>query len=574
MSVTTPLSLAEEHSLIRQSGGWARLDDWQLLLVSGPDAASYLQTQLTSDVLALKPGQAQRSALTDRKGHLQAEFWLYRTADQVLILVEACQSERLFAHLEGFHFVEDLSLKFETDLQLFLLVGPASRHLLALWQTELRAPLAQVQSLSQGGWLLQAALTGDLGYVLALPANLAENLQNRLIDASEAHKLIPIHPPLWDSLTLEAGIPRFGTELNTNTLLPETGLEHVAVSYDKGCYLGQEVIARIKTYGVIPRALIGLVLNDTSDTAEGRSLPAPGSEIFFQGKKVGMITRVGYAPGLQKNVALVYLSKQWRIPGQELAWESEGVSFQGVVRSLPFVPLLSASDWARNKLEMALEIFAGTQESLALPLLEEALLLDPNLIDAYESYGVILSRLGRHSEAISVMEQLLQVAPDAPMAHTNLSRFHMLLGDRDKAEMHMAEATRINMDKQIKSQAALQAEAQAQAQQTAARAEMMAMFREVLETEDPDDLVANYGLGKSLVDQGAFAEALAYLTKATQIDPLYSVAWLQLGKAYESLARIEEARATYRQGAVAASQKGDLMPLKEMEQRLSALPTA
>lgn len=574
MSVITPLSLAEEHPLIRQSGGWARLKDWQLLQVSGSDAASYLQTQLTSDVQALKPGQAQRSALTDRKGHLQAEFWLYRTADQVLILVETCQAERLYAHLEGFHFVEDLSLKFETELQLFLLAGPASRHILARWQPELRSPLAQVQSLTQGGWLMQAALTGDLGYVLALPPSQAENLQNRLIDAAAEQNFINIHPQLWNSLTLEAGIPRFGSELNTNTLLPETGLEHVAVSYDKGCYLGQEVIARIKTYGVIPRALIGVVLDGAPGSAESLALPAPGSEIHLNGKKAGNVTRVGFSPGLQKNVALVYLSKQWRIPGQAIAWESEGVTYQGAVTALPFVPLLSAVDWARHKLDLALEIFAGTQENQALPLLEEALLLDPNLLDAYESYGVILSRLGRHSEAISVMEQLLQVAPEAPMAHTNLSRFHMLLGDRDKAEMHMAEATRINMEKQIKSQAALQAAAQAQAQQTAARAEMMAMFREVLETEDPDDLVANYGLGKSLVDQGAFAEALAYLLKATQIDPLYSVAWLQLGKAYESLARFEEARATYRQGAVAASQKGDLMPLKEMEQRLAALPTA
>jgi len=434
--------------------------------------------------------------------------------------------------------------------------------------------LAQVQSLTQGGWLMQAALTGDLGYVLALPPSQAENLQNRLIDAAAEQNFINIHPQLWNSLTLEAGIPRFGSELNTNTLLPETGLEHVAVSYDKGCYLGQEVIARIKTYGVIPRALIGVVLDGAPGSAESLALPAPGSEIHLNGKKAGNVTRVGFSPGLQKNVALVYLSKQWRIPGQVIAWVSEGVTYQGAVTALPFVPLLSAVDWARHKLDLALEIFAGTQENQALPLLEEALLLDPNLLDAYESYGVILSRLGRHSEAISVMEQLLQVAPEAPMAHTNLSRFHMLLGDRDKAEMHMAEATRINMEKQIKSQAALQAAAQAQAQQTAARAEMMAMFREVLETEDPDDLVANYGLGKSLVDQGAFAEALAYLLKATQIDPLYSVAWLQLGKAYESLARFEEARATYRQGAVVASQKGDLMPLKEMEQRLAALPRA
>jgi len=562
----TPLSLAEEHQQIRLSGGWAQLADWQLLQISGPDAASYLQTQLTSDVLALNPGQAQRSALTDRKGHLQAEFWLYRTEDLVLILAERQQAERLLAHLMAFHFVEDLSLDVRADLELYLLAGPSSRAWLAHWQTEFLAPLGQIQPLNQGGYLLQAALTGDLGYVLALPPTQTQNLQNRLLDTDTAQQLQHIHPDLWNSLTLEAGIPRFGSELTTATLLPETGLEHHAVSYDKGCYLGQEVIARIKTYGVIPRALIGLVLSEQSP------LPLPGSDIIVAGKKVGTITRSGYAPGLKKQVALVYLSKQWRIPGQELKWESEGLCFEAQVTPLPFVALKSASDWARSRLEMGLEVFAGQEESSALPLLEEALLLDPTLLDAYESYGVILSRLGRHSEAIAVMEQMLQEAPEAPMAHTNLSRFHMLLGEKEKAEQHMAEATRISMALQIKSQASQQAQAQALAQQAAARTEMMDMFREVLTQEDPDDLVANYGLGKSLVDLESYAEALPYLRKATQVEPLYSVAWLQLGKALEGLKQLEEARDTYRQGVVAASQKGDLMPLKEMEQRLAALP--
>lgn len=563
MTVTT-LTLADAHQKVRLQGGWAALSDWQLLKVSGPDAASYLQSQLTSDVLALHPGQAQRSALTDRKGHVQAAFWLYRSENEIWVLVETGQAERLFAHLEQFHFVEEVALQFAHGLSLFYLAGPISRSLLAQWQPEFKGPLQQVHPLKQGGWLFEAALTGDMGYVLALPPSQATHLQNWL--TTHVSDIPVIEAQLWDSLTLEAGIPRFGSELSTETLLPETGLEHVAVSYDKGCYLGQEVIARIKTYGVIPKALIGLVFSENS------AVPAPGTVLQLGGKKAGEITRSGYAPGLQKAVALAYLNKAWRIPGQKLEWESEGQIFQAEVSPLPFVSLLQASEWARKKLDLALEIFAGNQESAALPLLEEALLLDPGLADAYETYGVILSRLGRHSEAIHVMEQLLQVDPDLPMAHTNLSRFHMLLGDRETAEKHMAEATRINMAQQMKSQAAQKAEAEAQAQQQAARSAMMAMFREVLESEDPDDLVANYGLGKALNDQGEWAEALPYLSKATQLDPLYSVAWLQLGKAYEGLSRHQEARTTYQQGVVAASQKGDLMPLKEMEQRLAALP--
>jgi Tfp pilus assembly protein PilF len=93
----------------------------------------------------------------------------------------------------------------------------------------------------------------------------------------------------------------------------------------------------------------------------------------------------------------------------------------------------------------------------------------------------------------------------------------------------------------------------------------------VLEQEDPDDRVANFGLGKIYLDRQQPEQALPYLSKATEVDPLYSSAWLQLGKCLEALGQTERALAVYREGMAAAARKGDLMPLKEMEQRLQVL---
>jgi folate-binding protein YgfZ len=565
LSVLTSLSFNQAHLQVRQLGGYATLSDWRLLQISGPDAAGYLQTQFTNDVVSLKPGNCQRNALTDRKARLQAEFWLYAETNQFTLLVAETQAEQVYEHLEQYHFVEKLDISFLSDYELIFLTGPASRRWLAAWQPELSAPLQDVQRLPHGGYLFRAALTGDLGFILAMNSEQVNSFYQWLESGPKSEGAVLITPELWQSLTLEAGIPIFGTDMNNLTLLPETGLERIAVSYDKGCYLGQEVIARIKTYGVIPRALIGLVFKQDSP------LPSSGSEILISGIKVGQITRSGFAPSINQNVAIAYLNKQWRIPAEPLKWQSDGLTYEATVTPLPFLDLPNAQELAQAKLDLALINFAGPEEISALPLLEEAILLNPNLIDAYESLGVILSRQGRHQEAIAVIEKLLAISPDEPMAHTNLSRFHMLLGDKQKAEDHMAESTRLNMQRQLAQQANQQAQARQNEAQFAQRQEMMAMFKEVLESEDPDDLVANYGLGKSYLDQGASSEALPYLEKATEIEPLYSVAWLQLGKAYQALGQKEKAIATFKQGIVAATQKGDLMPLKEMEQHLQNL---
>lgn len=554
-------NLLEKHLAIRQGVGYALLTDWTLLAISGPDAASYLHTQLTSDVRALEPGQGQRSALTDRKGLLQAEFYLFCSQPQQYVcLIARAQVQTLQHHLERFHFIEDLTIEPWDRLELTLLCGALSRLELQRLRPELPRSLPACLPLSEG-LLLQAPLTGDPGYILALPMEASQLLRQQL----ESRHLPCLDDALWRSLTLEVGIPLWGEELQPGILLPETGLEQTAVSYNKGCYLGQEVLARIHSYGVVPRALIGLRLSPD------HPLPSAGQPVVIAGKEVGRIQRLGFSPLRQAHVALAYLHKQWRVPGEILRWHLDGQDYQAEVCRLSPEILPAPSVLAKERLEQALERFAGPEEALALPLLQETLLLDPTLKDGYEVLGVILSRLGHQAEAIAVMQELLQIAPDEPMAHTNLSRFFMLQGDREKAEYHMAEASRLHLEKQRSAEQQARLAQEQAAAQAAARAQMVAMFREVLEQEDADDLVANFGLGKLYADQEDYTQARPYLEKATRLDPLYSSAWLQLGKCLEKLGDTTQAMEAYRQGIAAASRKGDLMPLKEMEQRLQTL---
>jgi len=546
---------------VRQAAAWWWEPETQLIEVSGPEAASYLQTQITQDVLKLEPGQGALAALVDRKAHIRSLFSLHRSGPERFWLLPQAQGEALFQHLEQFHFSEKLVLSQQQDWLRLRLEGPGSPEIISQFsgQSLVNLPRFSIQSVALPGgsaWLIPDSLSGESGALLLLKAEYRE----ALISLLQTQLGLPeLEAEALEMLRLEAGWPRYGPDMDSETQLPETGLEKQMVSYDKGCYLGQEVMARIRTYGVVPRALIGLVFADAA--------PQQAGDLRKDGKSIGRLTSLGWSPQLQRPVALAYLHKKWRESGQQLSFDLDGQSYSAEVRRLPLYTPSSASEQAQELYQQALLVFAEADESQAIPLLQAAIRKDPLLADAYESLGVMLSRQGQHQEAIAVMQQLTEVDPAEPMAHTNLSRFHMLLGDKDTAEAHMAEATRLNM---LKQQASVQAQQMAQREREQ-KQQMMAMFQEVLEHEDPQDLVANFGLGKALADFERYAEAVPYLQQAVAIDPFYSAAYLQLGKALEQTGEREAARGIYARGIEAAAEKGDLMPLKEMEQRRAAL---
>lgn len=548
-------AIPESYRQLRQRAAW-----WQegegLIAVAGADAASYLQTQLTQDILALEVGETRPAALVNRKGQLQALMQVCRVESKLFWLLPTGGAEALFAHLEAFHFVEDVSLSVESAWLRLRLEGPASLEVLReLSGHPVRHPGERMQSLAIPGgsvWLLPGGYTGEVGVWLLCRQDYAAGLRQGLASVAV------LSDEALEIARIEAGQPRWGQDMDSGTLLPETGLEKATVSYDKGCYLGQEVIARIRSYGVVPRGLIGLVLPEALE-------PGP---LQLAGKDVGRLSACVWSPQLQSWIGLAYLHKSLRENDRLLSLSLKGQSVEARVRRLPFYAPPAPEIQAQSLLEQALDVFAGEQEDAAIPLLEAALALNPQLMDAYEALGVILSRQGRLDEAIEVMLELSRRAPQEPMAHTNLSRFYMLQGDKATAETHMAEATRLNLQR---SQQQVQAQAQA-AREQEQKQELIAMFREVLETEDSDDLVANFGLGKALLESGEAAEAVPLLEKAVRVDPLYSAAWLQLGKAREACGALSAAGDAYRHGMEAAAEKGDLMPLKEMEARLLALP--
>ncbi len=191
--------------------------------------------------------------------------------------------------------------------------------------------------------------------------------------------------------------------------------------------------------------------------------------------------------------------------------------------------------------------------------------------DAYEALGVILSKEGQIDEAVQLMEALARINPDSIMAYANLSVFYLEQGGgKEKAEEAKAQSMSIRMRLAAKEAMQQHKEKEDSAKIEAEARERQAMFEQVIEI-DADDLFANNGLGNCYNILKEYALAEKYLLKALAIKPAHTVAYQELGTTYEGLGQLDKAVAIYKAGIDVAAQKGDMTPLKAMQNRLNAL---
>ncbi len=555
--------ITQEITQVRSHCGYFYLSNWSVVSCVGKDIFSYLQTQTTNDVEKLSAGKGQNSSICDRKGKLIAAFSIHKTEDfSVLILTETVQKELLVKHLDSFIFREDVTLTPPEEIDCLLAVqGPKSGLILETLTESFPIPQKpnDVNSFNfngHKGFIVNKSLTSEEGFILCIPNNLKIHIQEFLENANACL----ISENARETLRIEAGIPLYGKDMDNSNVLPETGLEHSSVSYSKGCYIGQEVIARIKTYGSPAYALMGLIF-------EGETLPPYNGEISLEKKKIGHIKSSIYSYTLGKIIALAYMQKEHRSPDIDLNIEIDSQPFKVKTALLPFFQTATREDHARKLHKEALGYFKD-EENLDKPiaLLREAIELDPKYAAAYEALGVLLSKQNKLDEAISLMKKLAEIDPMEIMAHSNLSIYYMQQGRIEDAEKEKAEATAIEFDKLISAKMDKKKKEKEEERKRKDQEEKMGMFLQVLEI-DENDQVANFGLGSIYSDQGLHEKALSHFQTLVEHFPDYSVAYNLLGKTLEKLSKKDEALEVYKRGIAAASKKGDLMPLKEMQSR-------
>jgi folate-binding protein YgfZ len=179
-------------------------------------------------------------------------------------------------------------------------------------------------------YLVNQSRVGSGGFDLFVPIGVLAMIADKLIAAAKSVGGGACGWTALETARIEAGLPRFGADMNETTLPPEAGIESRAISYTKGCYTGQEVIARIRTYGQVAKAIRFLRLADGI-----AGLPARGDPLFHGGKEVGLVTSAAWSPIANTRIALGYVRKECNAFGTVLKLRSGKTEMDATIVSPP-----------------------------------------------------------------------------------------------------------------------------------------------------------------------------------------------------------------------------------------------
>ena len=300
MSVRAYGDVTGEYLALRGGAGLVR-GETELGWAKGPDAVSFLDGLLSQDVAAMPPGGVARSLLLEPRGKLRAILWLLRDESGVGIVADAGAYAGVAADLNRFWI--------RVDAQLDADAVPVAE----LWGPRAAAVLEEAGLPAPDGW----AEAGDGIVVARAPLG---GLARYLIAGGDPETLaaagaVPAGSQAATAVRIEAGEPRMGVDVDERTIPQESGLVPETVSFTKGCYLGQELVARIDSRGHVNRHLRGV-------TIEENVLPPLGSEVVADGSPVGAITSLGESLELRSPVALALVRREVA-PGSrvEVRWE-------------------------------------------------------------------------------------------------------------------------------------------------------------------------------------------------------------------------------------------------------------
>ena len=314
-----------EHLAVRNKVGISDLSFRGRILITGVDRAKFLQGLLTNDVLKLTEGQGFYAAILNPKGRMLTDLKIYAIHEALLIDLDREVTDKTVQILNRYKLVAKAKMEDLTDTLAHLAVyGPLATQLLEkiLGSALPHPPKADSEfSCTTTQWhghqvyIVRSMYTGEEGFDLIVPVQGAAMLWKEILETGLSFGIRPVGLEALESLRIEAGIPRYGMDMDENTFPPEAGLEERAISYTKGCYVGQETIARIRTYGQVHRKLMGLILQ--GDTPSVR-LPRRDDKVYKDDQEIGSVTSIVYSPTLNHPIALGYIRRKVIEPGLEV----------------------------------------------------------------------------------------------------------------------------------------------------------------------------------------------------------------------------------------------------------------
>jgi folate-binding protein YgfZ len=330
LTVPNEVSLDLQHRAAMTSAGVIDRSTLGKVTLTGRDRAAFLQGMLSNDVKALQPGQGCPAAFLDAQGKVVSLLTVYALEDRILLELPAGSTDKFLQVIDKFLISEKAYFEAADDAYAILAVqGPGAEKMLeGLSGTTLApAPYSHQEVVIAGAPVRVARRSEGVtpGFHGWTAAAHAEALGKALREAGA----VPVGAMALETLRIEAGIPAYGQDVDETVILPETRLD-TFVNFTKGCYIGQETVARVKYRGHINRGLSGIVL-------EGDRLPVHGDAITAEDKEVGRVTSAVRSIALGKPIALGYIRREYFAAGTAVTVMAGGSPIPARVAELPFV---------------------------------------------------------------------------------------------------------------------------------------------------------------------------------------------------------------------------------------------
>jgi folate-binding protein YgfZ len=327
--------LSHEYEACRSGLGIHDRSYRGLIEATGADRHAWLHNLNTNEVKNLQPGDGNYAFAVNVKGRILFDMNVIVAADRLWLDVERRFATQAVEHLNKYIIMEDVATTDRTAD--FVRVGVLGKGLAAFGDGIGLSNLAAMSQLQSATFNLPDSMTiirhdfaGVRGAELFIPAAAAEKALAQLMALGAGLDMTPVGLDAVEILRIESGIPWMGADIDNDVLPGETLQGERAISFQKGCYLGQEVVERMRSRGSLAKQLVGLAI-------DGDEAPAGGAELRIEDKPVGRLTSVRRSARLNALIGLGYLRSAHAKPDQAVTIAGEREAIFATVTALPFI---------------------------------------------------------------------------------------------------------------------------------------------------------------------------------------------------------------------------------------------